>query len=147
MFAVGSSQAQLSAQMAMMHAAQQQQQRGGIDRLAAAGLNPLASGGGNMMNMGLPGGGAAAGQSLPPAQSGMPRPRGQQPAMTAPPTIGAMGNSSVGAPGVQPRDNLSKWFGNDMMKQSLGNMPSLPPHGQKVITLEELERRQQTVTN
>ncbi len=44
-------------------------------------------------------------------------------------------------------NNLSKWFGNDLFKQQLPTMPPLPTQGQKVLTVDEIERRSQTVTN
>ena len=43
--------------------------------------------------------------------------------------------------------NLTKWFGSDVFKQQLPNMPPLPTQGQRVLTVDEIERRQQTVTH
>lgn len=36
--------------------------------------------------------------------------------------------------------NLMKWFGTDMLKTSLPTMPPLPVQGQRVLTLDEIER-------
>jgi hypothetical protein len=43
--------------------------------------------------------------------------------------------------------NLAKWFSNDVFKQQMPVMPPLPAQGQKVLTVDEIERRQQTVTH
>ncbi len=48
-------------------------------------------------------------------------------------------------PGID--NNLAKWFGTDILKQQLPNMPPLPIQGQRVMTVDEIERRQQTVTH
>ncbi len=48
---------------------------------------------------------------------------------------------------ISDGNNLSKWFGNELFKQQLPNMPPLPAQGQKVMTVDEIERRSQTVTN
>jgi hypothetical protein len=37
--------------------------------------------------------------------------------------------------------NLTKWFGSDMLKQQLPNMPPLPSQGQRVLTVDEIESR------
>ncbi|XP_052798817.1 uncharacterized protein LOC128230525 isoform X2 [Mya arenaria] len=37
-------------------------------------------------------------------------------------------------------DNLMKWFGSDVLKTSLTTMPPLPVQGQRVLTLDEIER-------
>ena len=36
--------------------------------------------------------------------------------------------------------NLMKWFGTDMLKTQLPNMPPLPAQGQRVMTVDEIER-------
>ena len=36
--------------------------------------------------------------------------------------------------------NLMKWFGTDVLKNSLPTMPPLPVQGQRVLTLDEIER-------
>ena len=44
--------------------------------------------------------------------------------------------------GGGPADtNLTKWFGSDVLKQQLPNMPPLPSQGQRVLTVDEIERR------
>ena len=44
-------------------------------------------------------------------------------------------------------NNLAKFFGADIFKQQMPNMPPLPAQGQRVLTVDEIERRQQMVTN
>jgi hypothetical protein len=46
-----------------------------------------------------------------------------------------------------PGADLSKWFQMDMLKQHLPAMPPIPGQGQNVLTVDELERRQQVLTN
>ena len=40
----------------------------------------------------------------------------------------------------QETPNLTKWFSSDMLKNQLPTMPPLNIQGQKVLTLDELER-------
>ena len=55
---------------------------------------------------------------------------------------GRVGGSDPGSGG------LSKFFSADMLRQQLPNMPPLPAaQGQRVLTVDEIERRQQTVTH
>lgn len=57
------------------------------------------------------------------------------------PTSGMNGN-------FQANSNLMKWFGGDMLKTPLPSMPPVASPGQKVMTVDEIERcQQQTVTN
>ena len=51
--------------------------------------------------------------------------------------------------GRGPSDNsqLAKFFGNDVLRQQMPSMPPLHAQGQKVLTVDEIERRQQTVTH
>ncbi len=65
-----------------------------------------------------------------------------------PPTAG-VGHMMAGGPfNNQPTDsNLAKWFNTDVFKQQLPNMPRLPMHSTKVLTLDEIERQQQVVPN
>jgi hypothetical protein len=56
---------------------------------------------------------------------------------------GAAGRQDGGSGG----GGLSKFFSADMLRQQLPNMPPLPPQGQRVLTVDEIERRQQTVTH
>ncbi|XP_074643691.1 uncharacterized protein LOC141900609 isoform X2 [Tubulanus polymorphus] len=66
----------------------------------------------------------------------------------------ADGRNGPLSPGVYPKaaspnmtdSNLTKWFGMDLLKQQLPNMPPLPAPGQRVMTVDEIERRQQVVT-
>ena len=44
-------------------------------------------------------------------------------------------------------NNLAKFFGADIFKQQMPNMPPLPAQGQRVLTVDEIERRQQMVSN
>lgn len=53
-----------------------------------------------------------------------------------PPSLGNLANAS-GA-------DVLKWFDSDSLRTQLPNMP-LPPQGQKVFTVDELERNQQAV--
>ncbi|XP_064618979.1 eukaryotic translation initiation factor 4E transporter-like isoform X2 [Lineus longissimus] len=46
-----------------------------------------------------------------------------------------------------PGADLSKWFQMDMLKQHLPAMPPIPGQGPNVLTVDELERRQQVLTN
>ena len=52
--------------------------------------------------------------------------------------------SAIGRP-VLPgsSEGLAKFFGTDLLKQQLGAMPPLPNQGQSIMTVEEIERRQQ----
>jgi hypothetical protein len=36
--------------------------------------------------------------------------------------------------------NLLKWFGNDVLKGQIPNMPPLPQQGTRVMTVDEIER-------
>lgn len=56
--------------------------------------------------------------------------------------------SQGGVPGMAGAEgmNLQKWFGN-IQSQQLPSMPPLPQQGQKVLTVDEIERRQQMVTH
>lgn len=55
-------------------------------------------------------------------------------------------NALLGAQGTID-NNLAKWFSSDVLKQQNSPMPPLPGQGQKVMTVDEIERRQQMVTN
>ena len=44
-----------------------------------------------------------------------------------------------------PVNQLAKWFGADVLKQPLHQMPPMIPQGQRVMSVEELERQQQVV--
>ncbi|XP_052245299.1 eukaryotic translation initiation factor 4E transporter-like isoform X2 [Dreissena polymorpha] len=49
--------------------------------------------------------------------------------------------SSMATPASKPESaNLMKWFGSDVLKTSLSTMPPLPVQGQRVLTLDEIER-------
>lgn len=43
--------------------------------------------------------------------------------------------------------NLMKWFGTDVLKTSLPHMPPIPTQGQRVMTVDEIERHTQAVSN
>ncbi|XP_048729032.2 eukaryotic translation initiation factor 4E transporter-like isoform X3 [Ostrea edulis] len=43
--------------------------------------------------------------------------------------------------------NLLKWFGTDVLKTPLPHMPPLPTQGQRVMTVDEIERHTQAVSN
>lgn len=38
--------------------------------------------------------------------------------------------------------NLLKWFGTDVLKTPLPHMPPIPTQGQRVMTVDEIERHQ-----
>ena len=42
-----------------------------------------------------------------------------------------------------PVNHLAKWFGPDLLKQPMGQIPPTIPSGQKILSVEELERQQQ----
>lgn len=67
------------------------------------------------------------------------------------PDIGRMNAMTVGsrggAGGAGNLDNLSKFFGNELLTQPLKAMPPLPSQGQSILTVEEIERRQQVSTS
>lgn len=47
------------------------------------------------------------------------------------------GNNNLTKPG---EPNLFKWFGNDVLKGQIPNMPPLPQQGTRVMTVDEIER-------
>ena len=47
------------------------------------------------------------------------------------------GNNNMTKPG---EPNLLKWFGNDVLKGQIPNMPPLPQQGTRVMTVDEIER-------
>ena len=55
------------------------------------------------------------------------------------------GGRSSGDSGAPGGGNLFKFFGQDLLKQQLTTMPPVPApaHGQSILTVEEIERRQQ----
>ena len=62
----------------------------------------------------------------------------------ASPNISAM----LASRGPALDNNLAKFFGPDILKQQMPRMPPLPTQaGQRVLTVDEIERRQQMVTN
>ena len=63
-----------------------------------------------------------------------------------PPSVGHV-MSGAGFNSQQVDGNLAKWFNTDVFKQQLPNMPRLPTHSTKVLTLDEIERQQQVVPN
>jgi len=63
-----------------------------------------------------------------------------------PPSVGHV-MSGAGFNNQQVDGNLAKWFNTDVFKQQLPNMPRLPTHSTKVLTLDEIERQQQVVPN
>ena len=44
---------------------------------------------------------------------------------------------------MDPNLGLAKWFSPELLKQQVANMPPLPMQGQKVLTVDEIERLQQ----
>lgn len=52
----------------------------------------------------------------------------------------AVSMATVSAGNKPDSVNLMKWFGTDVLKTSLPTMPPLPVQGQRVLTLDEIER-------
>ncbi|KAG8177969.1 hypothetical protein JTE90_012656 [Oedothorax gibbosus] len=76
----------------------------------------------------------------------------QNPVAAAQAQVGFPGNRDgkhllPGQPGNKRQSpvNLAKWFGNDVLKQEMPQMP--PPIPQKAVLVEEIERQQQSVHN
>lgn len=70
------------------------------------------------------------------------------PGMNGPISPGFQCPTSVMNGNFQGNSNLMKWFGGDMLKTPLPSMPPVASPGQKVMTVDEIERcQQQTVTN
>ena len=61
------------------------------------------------------------------------------------PAMNATNLNALFGSGVE--NNLAKWFNSDLLKQQGPVMPPLPSQGQRVMTVDEIERRQQMVTN
>ncbi|XP_060067294.1 eukaryotic translation initiation factor 4E transporter-like isoform X2 [Ylistrum balloti] len=66
------------------------------------------------------------------------------PIHTSIPTSLLNGNNNI----TKQDPNLAKWFGTDVLKQQMTSLPPLPGSGQRMMTLEEIERcQQQAVIN
>ncbi|XP_021371115.1 nuclear receptor coactivator 6-like isoform X2 [Mizuhopecten yessoensis] len=66
------------------------------------------------------------------------------PIHTSIPTSLLNGNNNIN----KQDPNLAKWFGTDVLKQQMTSLPPLPGTGQRMMTLEEIERcQQQAVIN
>lgn len=75
----------------------------------------------------------------------MNRGHDMHPGQGPPPSMSSMAPDMPRMPMGMPMDtSLAKWFGSDMLKQQL-DMPPLPTTGQNVLTVDEIERRQQVV--
>jgi len=122
---------QLNQQLNTLAALQAAQAQGrGIDPRMQQGVRPVYPGmPANALNPALDG------MNGPLSPGGLNRPVSPNPMAALFGARGATGN------------NLAKWFGNDVLRQQMPNMPPLPTQGQKVMTVDEIERRQQTVTH
>lgn len=56
-------------------------------------------------------------------------------------SVGGLSGTGGGLNARQSPINLAKWFGSDVLKQTLPNLPPVPT--QTALSLEEVERRQQ----
>ena len=71
--------------------------------------------------------------------------------MSPQPTNYHINDSGIGMNGSSqesrhsPVNQLAKWFGADVLKQPMSQMTPVLPQGQKVMSVEELERQQQVV--
>ncbi|XP_061162294.1 eukaryotic translation initiation factor 4E transporter-like isoform X2 [Saccostrea echinata] len=85
----------------------------------------------------------------PPASGSAPRAMTNTPIMNRTLTPGKQVLNGPISPnnnkGNEP--NLLKWFGTDVLKTPLPHMPPLPTQGQRVMTVDEIERYTQAVSN
>lgn len=85
----------------------------------------------------------------PPVSGVAPRGMGGSPLMNRTLTPGKQVLNGPISPnsGKGNEPNLMKWFGTDVLKTSLPHMPPIPTQGQRVMTVDEIERHTQAVSN